>query len=298
MLKENKFDFSVVIPAKNSEKTIERCIKCVLNQNYPKNKYELILVDNNSSDRTLSLVKHLPVKFLFNEKPGAGATRNLGVKKAKGKIIAFIDSDRFAEKNWLKEAKIFFERNKKVNIVAGKIVLDKYSLIKKAVFMAKMDQEFFVTNGFAATCNMFIKKETFNKLGGFDERLFITNEDLEFGERATALGEEITLLEKAVVRYNPRTLWNYFKNEFRRGRAISHLIFLKKKGLNYGSPKAHKTFNLLKTVLFHRKHNFFELLFFLIINGAGKLICIFGKLFEDCCLLPGYRKKELGFDVS
>ncbi|MFH1663377.1 MAG: glycosyltransferase [archaeon] len=298
MLKGNKFDFSVVIPAKNAEKTIERCIICLLNQDYPKKKYEIILVDNNSVDNTVKKAGNFPVKIFFNVKKGAGPTRNLGVKKAKGKIIAFIDSDRFAEKNWLKEAKLFFERNKNLNIVAGKIVLDKYSIIKKSIFMAKMDQAFFVENGFAATCNMFIKKETFNKLGGFDERFFITNEDVEFGERANAFGEKIALLEKAVVRYNPRPLWKYLKNEFRRGQAISHLLFLKKNGLNYEFPKVHKTFNLVKTVMFDRKYGLFELLFFLIINGTGKLICVFGKLFEDCFLLMGYRKKELGFDVS
>ena len=292
MLKENKLDFSVVIPAKNAEKTIERCITCLLNQSYPKKKYEIIIVDNNSTDNTVKKTKNFQVEVFLNKKKGAGATRNLGVKKAKGKIIAFIDSDRFAEKNWLEEAKLFFETNQNVNVAAGKIVLDNYSLIKKAIFLAKMDQEFFIENGFAATCNMFIKKKTFNRLGGFDERLFITNEDVEFGERAKAFGEEIILLEKAIVSYNPRPIWKYFKNEFRRGRAISHLLFLKKKGLGYDFPKVHKTFNLVKTVLFHRKYNFFELLFFLIINGTGKLICIFGKLSEDCCLLMDYKKKN------
>lgn len=289
---QENLEFSVIIPAKNSEKTIGRVIKCALNQEYPKGKYEIIVVDNDSSDGTAATIKKFPVKYLFNKKPGAAATRNFGVKNAKGGIIAFIDSDRFAEKNWLREADKFFKENKNANIAAGKIALDKYSFIKKVMLMGKMDQKFFIENGFAATCNFFIRKKTFEKLGGFDERLFITSEDVEFGERATALEERIFLLENAIVKYNPRPFFRFLKNEFRRGRAAAHLKLLREKGLEYNFPRTHKIFNLLKRFLPGKEHGLLDTALFLLINGSGKIVCYCGQAYENACLSIDKNKKQ------
>ncbi len=88
---------SVVIPCYNSEKFIKRTVESVLNQTYK--DYEIILVDNNSSDNTISIIndyqsKHPDIITVLHEfKKGAPATRNKGLSEAKGNWIQFLDSD-------------------------------------------------------------------------------------------------------------------------------------------------------------------------------------------------------------
>lgn len=282
-------DFSVVIPARNAEKTIGRCIETALAQNY-KGKYEVIVVDNDSKDATAEAIKKFPVKYLFCKKKGAGAARNLGVKNAKGKTIAFLDSDRFPEKNWLEEAGKFFKKNKG-NIAAGKIKLEQNTLVKKTLMEIKMDQKLFAETGFGLTCNMFIKKKTFQKLGGFDERLAVTSEDLEFGERAFSIGEKTAYLEHAVVKYKPRQLHLYFKNEFRRGRALAQLNFLRKKALDCRHERIDRGALIAKKFLGGKGKGAVEIGMFLAIALGTKAACYAGQAFETALLAADSRRR-------
>ena len=89
---------SIIIPVFNSEKTLNNCLNSVLNQNYK--NYEIIVIDNNSTDGTK---KNKRIRYLFEEKKGRGSARNTGIRKAKGKIIAMIDSDCIASQDWIKK---------------------------------------------------------------------------------------------------------------------------------------------------------------------------------------------------
>mgnify|MGYP000595608121 CR=1 FL=1 len=110
---------SVIIPAYNSEKTLEQCLKSVLSQT--EINFEVIVVDNNSTDKTKEIINHFckidkRVRYVFEPKKGRGAARNAGIKLAKGKIIAMTDSDCIVPNNWLKEITkpIVFENEKAV----------------------------------------------------------------------------------------------------------------------------------------------------------------------------------------
>ncbi|MFH1308287.1 MAG: glycosyltransferase [archaeon] len=97
---------SVVIPVHNGEKTLENCLNSVLNQTYK--NYEIIVVDNNSTDNTKKIVDKFKrdsnkIKYFFEKKIGRGATRNTGIKNSKGSIIVMIDCDCVAPSHWLKE---------------------------------------------------------------------------------------------------------------------------------------------------------------------------------------------------
>ena len=91
---------SIIIPTYNEEKDIEECIRTLLKQNY-KDK-EIIVVDDGSSDRTVEIVKKFKkVKLIKGEHKGTGFSRNLGARKAKGKILVFVDADMAFPKNYL-----------------------------------------------------------------------------------------------------------------------------------------------------------------------------------------------------
>jgi len=277
----NIIEFSVVIPARNAEKTIGKCLESVLNQKYAKEKYEVIVIDNNSVDDTAAVIKQFPVTYLLQKKPGAAATRNKGIKKAKGKIIAFIDSDRFAQENWLLEASKELKKNN-IDLVAGKILpIQNISISRKVTMDMAMNQEFFVEKGYAATCNLFVKRDCFSRIGLFDEKLWLTCEDAEWGLRAKEAGCKLEYSDKIVVYYNSRNFLAQMKKEFRRGRAVTHLKRMtNKKPYLKKATGTKSSFRLLKRALKKNEGSVVGL-FLVIFQGIGfKLSAIAGELFE------------------
>ena len=89
-----RIDVSVIIPAYNREKTIEKCVYSVINQSCK--PYEIIIIDDGSSDRTVEFASQIPydgISILRQNHKGAQAARNLGIMNAKGNYITFLDSD-------------------------------------------------------------------------------------------------------------------------------------------------------------------------------------------------------------
>ena len=100
--------FSLIIPAYNAEKYISNCIQSILSQNFSKKKYEIIIINDASKDKTQRICnkfkkKNKFIKVLNNKKNlGVSSSRNLGVKSASGKYVIFVDSDDSIKKNSLK----------------------------------------------------------------------------------------------------------------------------------------------------------------------------------------------------
>ncbi len=94
--------FSIVVPFHNSERFLDGCIRSLLNQAYPKDRYEILLVDNASTDGSAEVVRRYPaVRLLHQPKLGSYAARNRGLEHAGGEVIAFTDSDCEADPGWL-----------------------------------------------------------------------------------------------------------------------------------------------------------------------------------------------------
>lgn len=112
---------SVVIPVFNGAATIGRCIEALLAQTYPKDHYEIIVVDNNSTDDTDDIVKRYPVTLLYErEIQSSYAARNRGICHAQSEIIAFTDADCVPTPSWLETVVIQFSEPR-VNGVAGQM---------------------------------------------------------------------------------------------------------------------------------------------------------------------------------
>src|SRR5581483_9166384 len=99
---------SIVIPTFNRASTLACTIDGLESQTLSKEEYEIIVVDNASTDDTRSVLdaktrKYPNIKSLFQSKPGAAATRNAGLRQATGDIVLFIDNDIFAEPRLIEE---------------------------------------------------------------------------------------------------------------------------------------------------------------------------------------------------
>src|SRR5690554_6896624 len=92
---------SIIIPAHNEQQYIAECLTSLTSQDYPKDKYEIIVVDNNSKDLTKEIARTFNVQVIDQESGPVGAVRNAGAKKAQGEYLAFIDADCIAPINWL-----------------------------------------------------------------------------------------------------------------------------------------------------------------------------------------------------
>ncbi len=191
---------SVVVPFYNSQKTIVPLLISLLNLTYQKEKFEIILVDDGSTDNTtqeLATFLHdieLPtVKILHNErKEGPSSARNKGIRESKGDIIAFTDSDTIPDVNWLRNLVEGFDAAD-VGGVRGETTTDGYMLFPIRVAPISMK------NGYK-TCNMAYRKDALLIVGLFDEKFrHPYAEDGDVAHRILDSGFRIVDVPSAVV---------------------------------------------------------------------------------------------------
>lgn len=94
---------SVIIPVYNGAATIAACLESVLNQTYPADAYDVIIVENGSTDETSPIVERYPVRLFHNRERGPSPARNLGVATSEADVVAFTDADCVADPHWLSE---------------------------------------------------------------------------------------------------------------------------------------------------------------------------------------------------
>ena len=103
----NKLKLSIIIPVYNVEKYIEVCIESLYKQNISEDEFEVILINDGSTDNSLSIlqrfeIQHTNITVISQRNQGLSVTRNNGIKAAKGEYILFVDSDDLIIKNSLK----------------------------------------------------------------------------------------------------------------------------------------------------------------------------------------------------
>jgi len=211
---------SVIIAAHNEERTLARCLSAVLNQAYK--DYEILVVDNNSTDKTSEIIKKFQkkdkkVRYVFEKRRGRGAARNAGIKEAKGEIIAMTDSDCIVPENWLSditkpiihEDEIAVTGSEKEAITnywtknIQKADIDFYNINASGDYISHVD-----------TKNFAIKSSIIKKLE-FDPTLKAL-EDFDFYFRLKKIGRVRFLKNLKVCHYHATSLKNFAKSSFER----------------------------------------------------------------------------------
>lgn len=184
---------SVIIPHLNQPDSLEACLQSLDAQTLHPHLFEVIVVDNGSTSFPQEIVANHPrVRLLQELQPGPGPARNLGVSSARGGVIAFIDADCRANRDWLSIALKTVQSSVDGMIFGGDVRIwrngrDSFSAIEafEDVFSYRF-KWFIERHGFCGTGNLVVRRADFEKVGPFAGIDFA--EDVEWGRRARAAG--------------------------------------------------------------------------------------------------------------
>lgn len=163
--KSNFPKISIITPVLNSKKKIRRCIESIINQKYPKNKIEHIIIDGGSKDGTLNIIKEYKnkIKYWHSKKDnGLYDAMNIGISKAKGDIICILNSDDYFYKNCFKIVSKYFSK-KPIDFLFGSVMKNR---IYHNFFPEKIWYKFNVYP--SHSISFFIKKKSHNLVGKYN----------------------------------------------------------------------------------------------------------------------------------
>ncbi len=223
---------SVIVPVRNSEKTIGDLLEALKKQTV--REFEVILVDDGSTDGTVKVAeefgKGLDLRIVKQKPKGPAAARNLGVEKARGEIVVFTDSDCVPDERWLEEMVKPFEDETVVGVQGTYRTLNRESLIARFEGYEierrhrRMERKKFTD--FVATFSAAYRKEVFKKFGGFDESYpAASGEDPDLSYRIAKAGGKMIFNPRAFVYHrHPETLVEFARQKFYRGywRSLLH----------------------------------------------------------------------------
>ena len=213
---------SIVIPALNEERFIEKCIQAVRRLEKPQSdtELELIVVDNESTDRTVEICREQGVKVVSTPPGKPARARNLGAGSARGEFIAFLDADCEPGEDWLARCFSHFV-DERTLAVGGRIAPPR----SERSWVASAASDIASAKGARAevvkwipTAGMVVRRQAFDSLGGFDEQL-TTCEDCDFGYRLSRVGHVLCDPAAVVIHHGEsNTLSQVFKREAWRSR--------------------------------------------------------------------------------
>jgi len=200
-------DISVQICTYNRKNLIGKALEALFGQDYPKDKYEIVLVDDGSKDGTGEVVKSLdpPCKFtyIYQENAGLSTGRNQGIRAASGEIILFVDDDIMASETLLAEH-MKIHREYDMAVVRGWV--NHVDDLEKPVKQPKFTMQD-ISTAFFWTSNVSVAKKYLEEAGMFDETFREYGwEDLELGLRLKSLGLILKYNRNAVV-YHYKSRW-------------------------------------------------------------------------------------------
>ncbi|MBX0324345.1 glycosyltransferase [Halomicroarcula sp. F13] len=203
-------DISVVIPVYEDPSGVRRTLQSVTDQTASASTYEVIVVDNGSGDATPTVVREferaapdLVTLVVEDEVRGSYAARNAGIARAVGDVVAFVDADMTVERSWVEA--VVETMTEDVDYVGFDVELVEStpnSVVDAYNRYTEFPVERYLTeDNFAPTCCLAVRREVFEAVGPFDDRL-CSSGDAEFGKRVHEAGFD-QQYEPSITMYHP-----------------------------------------------------------------------------------------------
>jgi len=210
---------SVIVPAYNEERFLPQCLDSLACVDYPREKLEVIVVDNGSTDATREIAEGRGARVLRDDSRNVSGLRNLGAKAAGGEILAFVDADCVVSPRWLKAAQKYFHDPEVAAWGSPPVVPEDATWVQKAWFLVRRKEKPVQEVDWLETMNLFVRREAFAQAGGFDEGL-VTCEDADFCYRLENRGKIVSDEEIEVTHFGEAaTLKDFLRKEMWRGRS-------------------------------------------------------------------------------
>lgn len=220
---------SIIIPALNEEKVMGQCLPAINNLSTPKEQFEVIVVDNGSTDNTIEIARSYGARVYVKRWVNISSLRNYGAKQSRGNILAFVDADCIVTKYWLDNA-LDTLKDPKIG-ATGSVheVSSDASWVAKAWNISKLKKKKTYFTNYVPSGNIFLRKECFFKVGGFDENLSVS-EDTDLCYRLRQKNYKVLANKNISVIHlgAPQTLKQLFIKELWHGKDVFR-IFLNSK---------------------------------------------------------------------
>jgi glycosyltransferase involved in cell wall biosynthesis len=217
--------FSIIIPAKNEESNIRYCLDAVRELDFSKDNYEVIVIDNGSTDGTVSIVNDHGCSVYVKPQLSLSGLRNFGASVALGNIFVFLDADCVPDKDWLKNIAITLGESEVGCTGSTPVASVNGTWVEKvwSSFRTRRKNKYYTQ--WINSSNFIVRRELFVKVGGFNEKVS-TGEDVDICFRLNKICK--ILFEPAIKVVHlgePKTIREFFFKEIWRGKGlISGLI--------------------------------------------------------------------------
>lgn len=213
---------SVIIPVYNDSGNLYNCLDALSRQTLDESVYEIVVVDNGSSDEINEVMRRYPEINLCSEyKEGSYAARNKGILNSKGDILAFTDSDCVPMDNWLEKGLSAIDNKDSLGLIGGRInyfAKDESKMTSAELWelLNQYDQEDCINNmKFALTANLFTRRSVMDEVGLFNSNLKSAG-DYEWGNRVYEKRLNLYYDDEIVVSHPARRTLSQLNRKVRR----------------------------------------------------------------------------------
>jgi glycosyltransferase involved in cell wall biosynthesis len=238
-MREDSFFVSIIIPCRNEEKYIGRCLDSIILQDFPKENFEILIIDGTSEDKTREIVERYKIQntrykiqILNNPRKYTSFGLNIGLREARGKIIIRMDAHADYQKDYVSKCVKYLKEQNADNVGGIMKTLPADKTIQARAIADCLSHFFGAASSFRLGSKKVrevdtvfggcYKKEVFEKIGEFNEKL-TRSQDLEFNLRLKAAGGKIILVPDIVSFYYPSAhLGDFLRHNFSDGIWVTY----------------------------------------------------------------------------
>ncbi|MBW2494187.1 MAG: glycosyltransferase family 2 protein [Deltaproteobacteria bacterium] len=266
---------SIIVPIYNEERYIERCAKALIDQAYPRDRFEILFVDNNSSDRSVEIARGIEgIRVFCESTQGDYAARNRGIAEARGEIFAFVDSDTAPFPDWLEKIAATMAEDPQIGVIVGGLRFNGSSQALRMLADYEEDKAKYTfasddpTMYFGYTCNLAARRKIFDQLGPFAS--IQRNADVVFVRSVVDTYSTDAVVYRhdvAVLRLEIQSLIDYFHKQVIYGKDFRRY----KESAGARPLRTSERFSIFRHVVRNRRYSPVDTLFLLAILVVGAL---------------------------